>query len=241
MKYILSYGGGLNSTALLVFLVKRKYPLDMVIFANTGDEFQHTYDSIKYYSDFCNKNGIEFVIVDEFKKYNVKSMIEYYIRKKSTPSRMRRDCTTKFKILPIRKYLRNTYGKKERFKMYIGIDYGELHRMKSSDVRYIEQVYPLVDAKIDRSGCKSYLIENNRPIPEKSGCYYCPYTKKDGWINLKMNHPKLFKKAMELEQNNKRYPEPVSLLSSKPLVKLTGNTTLEEFIPSCDVSAGCFL
>ena len=46
-KYVLSFGAGLNSTALLIMLVEKSYPLDEVIFADTGAEVPETYEHLK--------------------------------------------------------------------------------------------------------------------------------------------------------------------------------------------------
>ena len=62
MKYVLSFGGGLNSTALLVYLYKNKYPLDLVVFSDTGDEHEYTYESVKYYKKWSEERGINFEI-----------------------------------------------------------------------------------------------------------------------------------------------------------------------------------
>ena len=63
VKYVLSYGGGLNSTALLIFLIKNNYHLDLVLFSDTGDEFPHTYETVKFYKKYCEEKGIRFEIV----------------------------------------------------------------------------------------------------------------------------------------------------------------------------------
>ena len=40
---IVSYGGGANSTALLVGLHQHRIPVDLILFADTGGEHPHTY------------------------------------------------------------------------------------------------------------------------------------------------------------------------------------------------------
>lgn len=245
MKHILSYGGGLNSTALLVYLIKNSndYPLDLVIFADTGREFNHTYETVAYYQKYCKQNNIEFVIVNS--KHG--DIYDYYYNKKVTPNRMKRDCTSKFKIEPIRTYIRSRYGKEEKFVFYIGIDFDEYHRMSESDVKYIKNEYPLVDMQIGRSECKNIIENEKLHVPEKSGCYFCPFTKKDNWINLIDHYPELFEDAVRLEENSKRFPEPVSLLSSIPLRKIKEKyqrndlMKLDTFFASCDVQGSCFL
>ena len=65
---ILSYGGGTNSTALLLEWVKRGYRLDAVIFADTGSEQPKTYDFINnYIVPYCEENNLPFHTV----KYTV--------------------------------------------------------------------------------------------------------------------------------------------------------------------------
>lgn len=238
MKHILSFGGGLNSTAMLVYLYENKKQIDEVIFADTLDEFPDTYKAIDYYENYCKERNILFTRI----KRGV-SLYDYCFEKKIIPSRQKRDCTSKFKISPIRSYIRNKYGKQEKFLMYIGIDYGELHRMKDSNVKYITNEYPLVDSKIDRQGCVSLLTDRKLMIPRKSGCFYCPFTKKSGWIEIIKTNPELTQRAIALEENGKKFPN--FLLSSTPLRKIRdaklSEKTLVDFEHTCDVSGSCFL
>ena len=62
-KYIVSYGGGINSTAMIVFLVKNNFPLDYVIFSDTGDEMPETYDYLKTMERYLSRRNIPFEIV----------------------------------------------------------------------------------------------------------------------------------------------------------------------------------
>ena len=45
-SYILSFGGGINTVALMVILLNEKAPLDGVVFADTGGETPATYDAV---------------------------------------------------------------------------------------------------------------------------------------------------------------------------------------------------
>lgn len=239
-KEILSYGGGLNSSAMIVYKVEvLKQPPDLVICADTKDEFKHTYEAFKYYREYCRRKNIPFVMVNN----KGKRLYDHCIEKKIIPSRMKRDCTTKFKIRPIRRYIRAKYGEKENFIMDIGIDYGEATRMSDSQVKYIKHRYPLVDNKINRNDCTKILKERGLMIPPKSGCWYCPFTKKQGWIDLQRKNPELLDASIKLEKNGSRYPE--ILLNTIPLEKLKKNwknqKRLTDYDPTCDVSGSCFL
>lgn len=61
MKHILSLSGGKDSTWLLFELVRRKLPLDEVVFFDTGWEFPQMYQHLEQLSEFCKINNIKFV------------------------------------------------------------------------------------------------------------------------------------------------------------------------------------
>ena len=45
---MVSYGGGANSTALLIGLHQHRIPVDLILFADTGAEHPHTYTSRRW-------------------------------------------------------------------------------------------------------------------------------------------------------------------------------------------------
>lgn len=61
MKHILSFSGGKDSTFLLLELIRRKYPLDEVVFFDTGWEFPVMYEHIAKCKKICEEHGIKFV------------------------------------------------------------------------------------------------------------------------------------------------------------------------------------
>jgi len=191
--------------ALLVLAQQKKINIDLVVFADVGAEMPETYT---YLSDvvipFCKENNIEFVTVKKTTLYD-----DYYA-KKIIPYRRFPSCADKYKVRPIRKYLKERYGAKN-YDTILGIDAGEPKRIK-------ELIYPLFDFGIDRAGCKKVISDAGLPIPIKSGCYFCPNQSKKEWIKLFHNHPKLFKKAENLEKNGKAYP--IYFLGQIPLEKL---------------------
>lgn len=63
MRYILSFSGGKDSTFLLLELIRRKYPLDEVVFFDTGWEFPVMYEHIEKCKKICEENGVEFTTV----------------------------------------------------------------------------------------------------------------------------------------------------------------------------------
>lgn len=206
-KYVLSYGGGVNSSALYFYIVHiKKLPLDLVIFANTGEESIETLKTVNNMKGQCLKDGIEFIEVQS--KYG--RLVDYYTKNNGIPSLVRRDCTSKFKIAPIRQFYRlyiKRYAdqlKDSKLKQYIGIAWDEASRMTTSDVRYIDYLYPFCDDKINRKGNEEILKQFNF-IATKSGCTGCFFQSKLKWVELYKNNRVEFERWRTMEINNKYY------------------------------------
>ena len=106
MKKIASFGCGVDSVAGLLLAQEHNIKYDEIIFADTGSERPET---MNYLSYFEQKSGLSITQV----KSHVGNIYDYFFKGKSQPSRYRHFCSDKFKIAPIRKYLRTKYGKKE--------------------------------------------------------------------------------------------------------------------------------
>ena len=191
MKRIASFGCGVDSVAGL--LLNSNY--DEIIFADTLDELPQTYEFMTY---FEGKSGLKITKV----KSKHGSLYDYFFKGNSQSSKYRHWCSDKFKIQPIRKYLRKKYGKKETFEMNIFIDYSEFHRMRKSDVKYIKNKYPLVERKLNRHHLKEIIKSKGYLVPQKSGCFHCCFTTKKGWTNLRNKEPELWEKVRLLEKNS---------------------------------------
>lgn len=221
--YVLSYGGGVNSTALLFWLVENRKPLDEVIFADTGTEMPETYSYIPQIQRFCEDKNIKFTILkatvsigrDLPKMVHVDNLLDYCKYQRIIPFRAFRSCTDKFKIQPIHRHLKNNGN----VLMYIGFDYGEIRRKRDSDVKWIECSYPLIEAKLGREDCKDIIKKNGFDIPVKSGCYICPFQNYEDWIELREKHKDLFDIAVELE-NVARKRNPEALFWLRPLKEI---------------------
>ena len=180
---ILSYGAGVNSTAILILYAQGKLKVDAVVFADTGAEHPETYAFIDtYIKPLCAKLDLPFHVVSGGNLY------EDYWQKRIIPFRQFRSCTDRYKIRPLKKFVEKTYG--SDFTFILGIDFGEKNR--ATRYQGINFEFPLIDLHIDREGCKQMIREYGLPIPIKSGCFFCPFTTKTGWLNLLANHKNLF-------------------------------------------------
>ena len=199
--HILSYGGGVNSVALMLLLMKQGEPLDEVVFADTGAEVPETYEHIEIAKKHLERHDIPFTTLS---KRPGRDLYSTCWRRRVTPSAIWRWSTRDFKVNPIYRHYR-TLG--AHVNQYLAIAYDEIERMKDSKVAYVTNLFPLVDQKVTRAGCIELIEEAGMPIPVKSGCFFCPFNNMGRWQWLHEKHPDLFEKAVALEEHSKHFPK----------------------------------
>lgn len=199
-KYVLSYGAGVNSTAMIFDLLNRKEPIDGVVFADVGAELPQTYETVKQMARFLKKKSIPFTTVYPA---NNRTLEQRCLDRKVIPDRIRRWCTRDVKITPIFKFYRSLNAK---IVQYIGIDAGEKKRVRPDPKDWIHNSYPLVENNYNREACIQIIKDEKFPVPVKSGCYFCIYSNSERLFSLWKNEPVLFQRAMEMEEANKHFP-----------------------------------
>ena len=189
MKAYLSFGGGVNSTALLIHLEERGENFE-AIFVNHGGDWPETYEYVEY----LREQGYEIkeIIPNEA---GCKTIIEYCYHYHIIPVMQRRFCTDHFKLRPINRYI------KRPCIMYIGMSRGEEKRTRESGKKGIKNQYPLIEAGITREGCKALIKSRGLKEPPRSGCYFCPYITKTDARKLWRTHPDLFREVVQLEKD----------------------------------------
>ncbi len=202
VRHVLSYGGGINTVALMVVLVQEKLPLDEVVFADTGGEVPETYGYLKISREYLDRRGIPFRIVLT-RKRGSDDLYDSSWQRKVIPSALWRWSTRDFKVRPIYRYYRSLGL---HVNQYMGIAYDEIERMKDSRAPFVTNLYPLVDRKISRAGCAEIIVKAGLPLPVKSGCFFCPFNSLERWRWLHQTHRDLFLRAVELEENSKHFP-----------------------------------
>ena len=213
MKNYLSFGGGVNSVAMYLYM--KDHGVDFTaIFVDHGTDWPETY---RYVNKFKEKYPLT-ILKPDVESFD--SLYDYCWNKNIIPSMMFRWCTDKFKIKVITKYV-----EKPCF-MMLGIDYGESHRAKLNTNKGVENRFPLIESKIDRDGCKKIIREHGLPMPIKSGCYICSYQKTQQWIQMRTTFPELWCKADKLERkcNLRRR------LDGKKNIYITGKMSISELV-----------
>lgn len=220
MTTILSLGAGVNSTAILALIKQGKIRCpEKIVFADTGCEHPETYQHLEYLK--------KYFYIDTVKREG-QNLYGYYFEHKIIPTRMYRHCTDKFKIQPLKKYALQQHDAH----FLIGFCKGEENRAKDFCLK-TNVSFPLIELGLDRADCKRVIKEAGLPIPIKSGCYCCPFTKSSGWKWLNRTHPELFDRAVALEKNGSRYP--ILTLSHLPLEQVIQKHELCDWLGACSM------
>ena len=217
---IVSYGGGTNSTAMLIAMVFKGIKPDLILFADTGAELSETYEWVNTFSDWLFSNNfpkIEWVKYQQAgtsrQKFEYSTLEEECLTKNMLPGKAYgySNCSMKWKVDPMTKKVKQ-YCKSKNIqqipRQFIGIHSGELSRIldKSGKVREmvyegIRQEYPLIEWGLNQENCNALIKSVGFPVPSKSSCFFCPNRKISEIIELKEKHPELYQRAVEMEQN----------------------------------------
>ena len=91
------------------------------------------------------------------------------------------------------------YQRMKPTEMWLGISLDEIQRMKNSLLYNIEYVYPLIEGRITRSYCQTFLEEHGFNNVQKSSCVFCPYHNNSQWRYIKQKYPKEWKKVIKVD------------------------------------------
>lgn len=209
---VFSFGGGVQSTAVLVLAVQKRVQYDAFVFANVGEESENP-DTLSYVSEvawpYAERHGIRLEEVRA--KWTLMQGIQHRLRSLIIPvkfqtrdgkrGRSRRTCTVDYKIKPIDRWLRRHGATAEKpATIGLGISTDEVQRARTDSGQPFKSLeYPLLDLRLSRSDCRQIITEAGLPIPPKSACWFCPFQSLRQWRDLKHGKPELFGAAVALE------------------------------------------
>lgn len=186
------------------------------LFSNVGDDSEHP-DTLRYMNEFAKPyaatNGIELIELKTMRHGAVRTLYQEIVHeelrgipipiydKYGGPSK--RSCTKNYKIVTIAKETKRRGATKDHPAiMGLGISIDEYQRMRN-DSPIVWQVfdYPLITLRLSRRDCASIIQHAGLPVPPKSACWFCPYTRPKDWRNMQNNNPSLFMNAVVLERD----------------------------------------
>ena len=202
---VVSYGGGTNSTALLVGLVERGEGVDLILFADTGGERPETYDYVNEFSDWLERRRYPRVQVVRREGASLETDC---LSRAVVPSIAygRKSCSDKFKLRPQNKFVSEhpaaqaAWARGEQVLKLIGFDADEPQRAGDFSTKRYAYRYPLIEWGWGRAACVEAIARAELPQPGKSSCFFCPSMKKHEIIALGKEHPKLAQRAIAIER-----------------------------------------
>ena len=203
---ILSLGAGVQSSTLALMIEKGQVPMvDAAIFADVKGEPKAVYEWLDYLQTQVTKYPIYVVTWRNLKQDildaaqgNYKAFTAPFFTKNIETGKkgmLRRQCTSDYKIKPVVQKIRELLGleknekrkKGTKVEMLMGISKDEIFRMKTNPIKYIQNVYPLVEMDLRRQDCLDWLKKNNYPQAPRSACTFCPYHSLSEWKEIKKN------------------------------------------------------
>lgn len=214
---LLSLGAGVQSTTVLLLACEGEIPhFDVALFADTGWEPRAVYANLDRLTVHAEQHGIPVRRVSAGNiradaldpKHRFVSMPLHTLNPDGSRGLARRQCTSEYKITPLKKAARELLGYPHPRRVprgvyaeqAIGISTDEFHRAKDSGLRFLRNVFPLIDLGFDRTRCVEYLAERGFGETVKSACVGCPFHGNAGWRWVRDHDPQGWVEAVEFDR-----------------------------------------
>lgn len=203
MKYIASVSFGKDSTAMLIKILENHYPLDCVVFYDTGMEFDIIYKYRDWWKNNLKENGIEFVELHPTMPF-IKKMVAYPHQSRDGKIKLGygwcgglcRWGTTE-KVRTINNYCKDAH-------QYVGIAYDEEKRHER--LNGTNKSSPIYDLKLTESDCLKICYDHGFDYNglyehlDRVSCWCCRNKNLREISNYKKCMPYYYKKLVELEK-----------------------------------------
>lgn len=218
MWQVMSYGGGVQSVAMIVLGLQGRLPLpDKIIIADTGREKSSTWD---YLAELVQPalaavgRQVEIaphsLAADDLHANNGDLLIPAYTSTGKLPT----FCSSKWKERVIQRYLRQQGC--EAAVCWIGYSQDEADRANRKDeLQWYTRRYPLLELGLTRADCRLIIESHGWPLPLKSACWMCPNQDDDGWAEMKLYSPEDFQRAIDLEKEIQEWDADIWLHESR--------------------------
>lgn len=215
----MNFSGGKDSTAMLFLLLEHNYPIDYIVFCETGVEYPEIYEHVCLVNSILKKDyGKEITFLR-----NSLSFVDYmtiYKRKcgkykgfpYSFPSPKNRWCTGMLRLQPLRKFKLDL---KRKYPDAVFVDYIGYSTEEQSRCSYVfskinenqKFLFPLIDFGFSGKDCLLFCYSlgfdwNSLYTKiQRASCYMCPFQRKREFLYLIHERYDLWKKIKQLETN----------------------------------------
>ncbi len=212
--HVVSLSGGKDSTAMLLLMIEKEIPIDVVLWADTGMEFPEMYDHIRKLDEYLFQRrgihitrlshplGFEWLMFDEPKQKP--SAIENRKAKgvslygNGWPGIRVRWCTGQLKTHLLEKYA-NSLKKDRQVLHYVGIAADEAWRCK-------DKIYPLVEWGITEAQALQICYDLGFDfgglyrLYARASCWCCPFQRIGALRTMRTHHPELWARLLDMDR-----------------------------------------
>lgn len=222
---VVCYGGGVDSTAMLIALKRRHIVPDLIMFADVGGEKPETYDYVREIDAWLASWGapaVTWVARKPSPRVAYRTLEGNCLDNETLPSLAfgLHSCSVKWKIEPQDQFLKGVRrgpnrrpGWKPALDAWaaglkpvklIGYDAGpaDIRRRRRAALEddAFRYVFPLQTLGWSRERCIRVILEEGLAVPLKSACFFCPASKEWELWWLAGAHPDLFLRALKIER-----------------------------------------
>lgn len=213
MKYYASVSFGKDSLAMLFMLIEKQYPLDEVVFYDTGMEFQAIYETRNRVLPILASHHIKYTELYPEKPF-LWNMFERPVKKRGTDTVHKLGYSwcggtcrwgTSQKLKSLKVYTKNGFD-------YVGIAADETHRFEKE--KRPNRILPLVEWNITEAQALQYCYdrgftweENGFPLYsllDRVSCYCCGNKNLKELKNIYLHLPEYWNKLRELQEKTDR-------------------------------------
>jgi hypothetical protein len=201
----------------LLLACEGKIPrFDYALFADTGWEPRAVYENLARLRARAEQAGIPVLTISGGNiradaldpSHRFVSMPLHVLNPDGSKGLARRQCTSEYKVLPLKRAARQLLGYPHPRRIpsgvwveqAIGISVDEFVRAKDSGVRYMRNVFPLIGLEWDRPACMDYLLSQGFGRTVKSACVGCPFHGDAGWRWIRDHEPDSWREAIDFDK-----------------------------------------
>ncbi len=216
--FIASVSFGKDSLAMLLKLIEQRYPLDEVVFFDTGKEFQAIHDTRDAILPLLEQHGIKYTELHPKKSFDY-NMFDRPVKKRGTNIVHKKGYSwcgggcrwgTSIKLAAL-----DSYAKKKNAIQYVGIAYDEPERLQKelAQKKHLPKIYPLNEWKMTEVDCLSYCYKNGfmwwehgirlYDILKRVSCWCCQNKNLEELENIYYFLPHYWEKLKDIQQRLK--------------------------------------
>lgn len=218
---VVSLSGGKDSTAMLLMMLERRMPIDIILFCDTGLEFPAMYKHLEMLEHdigraitrIRSEQSYEYLMFDVPVKRKVESqLVRRYGNIQNgygwAGPRMRW-CTSKLKDGPRERFLRPLREKYDVLE-YVGIAADEQYRLKRPRNKAVNHVHPLAEWGMTEADCLRYCYDHGYDWGglyehfSRVSCWCCPLQSLPELRQLMKNYPELWEQLKSWDKRTWR-------------------------------------